>query len=145
MTISKGSNVSEDQLIAAIFSVLESAYGTSPWTRSQLKADYNQANTEYFFLVDDDHVIGFLSIQDLFGEIELTNIAVAKAYQNQGFAKQLLSNLDSFEEPIFLEVRQSNQKAQDLYLQFGFEIIGHRKAYYHNPIEDAILMKREHL
>lgn len=143
MTISKGSNLPEDQLIAAIFSVLESAYGTSPWTKSQLRADYNQANTEYFCLVDDDRLVGFLSVQDLFGEIELTNIAVAKPYQHQGFAKQLLSNLDTFEEPIFLEVRQSNQKAQNLYLQFGFEVIGHRKEYYHNPIEDAILMKRE--
>ena len=143
MTISKWSSLSQEQLISAMFSVLETAYGTSPWSESQIKADYEQSNTEYFFLFDDNQLVGFLALQTLFGEVELTNIAVAKPYQGQGLSKQLLSHLEFIEEPIFLEVRQSNHKAQGLYLQFGFKPIGRRKQYYHHPTEDAILMKRE--
>ena len=39
-----------------------------------------------------------------------------------------------------LEVRESNQAAQNLYTRFGFEQVGIRKAYYHDTHEDAILM-----
>ena len=39
-----------------------------------------------------------------------------------------------------LEVRASNLGAQALYAGFGFEVVGKRKAYYHDNREDALLM-----
>ncbi|MEQ9763439.1 ribosomal protein S18-alanine N-acetyltransferase [Streptococcus sp. ZJ151] len=143
MTISSGSNLSKNQLIEGIFKILEDVYGQSPWSRQQILADYNQNNTDYFFLSEDDQIIGFLALQALFGEMELTNIAVLPAYQGRGLSKQLMANLEAMDEPIFLEVRTSNIKAQHLYQQFGFKKVGYRKNYYHRPIEDAVLMKRE--
>ncbi|MGT2833544.1 ribosomal protein S18-alanine N-acetyltransferase [Streptococcus halotolerans] len=143
MTISNGSNLSKDQLIEGIFKILEDAYGQSPWSRQQILADYNQNNTDYFFLSENDQIIGFLALQGLFGEMELTNIAVLPSYQGRGLSKQLMANLEAMDEPIFLEVRTSNKKAQNLYQQFGFKKVGYRKNYYHRPTEDAVLMKRE--
>ncbi|CAM3345059.1 ribosomal protein S18-alanine N-acetyltransferase [Streptococcus pluranimalium] len=143
MTISNGSNLSKQQLVDGVFTVLKEAYGQSPWSKNQIRADFEQNNTDYFFLSEDEQVLGFLSTQDLFGEMEVTNIAILPAYQGRGLSKQLLTNLDEMDEPIFLEVRESNRKAQGLYQRFGFAKVGYRKNYYHNPIEDAVLMKRE--
>ena len=102
-----------------------------------------QENVDYFFIEKNGEIAGFLAIQQLAGELEITNIAIKKAYQGHGLGSQLLANLDQMDYPIFLEVRASNAPAQALYKKFGFDIIGKRKQYYHEPVEDAIIMKRE--
>ncbi|WP_162012381.1 ribosomal protein S18-alanine N-acetyltransferase [Streptococcus sp. S784/96/1] len=126
-----------------IFEVLTDVYGTSPWNLEQIIADLEQENTDYFFEYTDGQLSGFLSIQNLVGELEITNIAVRKEYQGQGIAKRLMEQLDERSETVFLEVRESNLPAQALYQKYHFKMIGRRKEYYHNPIEDAILMRRE--
>ena len=63
----------------------------------------------------------FLALQNLVGELEVTNIAVLKAYQGRGYASQLMKHLEERSEPIFLEVRASNQVAQTL---FRMKILG---------------------
>ncbi len=40
-----------------------------------------------------------------------------------------------------LEVRASNLEALRLYRRLGFEVVGRRKAYYRQPVDDAILMR----
>lgn len=126
-----------------IFEVLTAVYGTSPWNLDQIIADLEQENTDYFFEYINGELAGFLSIQNLVGELEITNIAVQKSYQRQGIARRLMEQLDERLETVFLEVRESNLPAQTLYQKYGFEIVGRRKQYYHSPIEDAILMRRE--
>ena len=126
-----------------ILALLSDVYGLSPWNLEQIEADLKQANTEYFYLYDDQTLIGFLALQDLAGELEITQLAVKKAYQGQGLANQLMEFLADRPERIFLEVRASNQVARALYEKHGFLPVGQRKNYYQNPVEDAILMARE--
>jgi ribosomal-protein-alanine N-acetyltransferase len=45
----------------------------------------------------------------------------------------------------FLEVRESNLAAQEMYRKFGYEQTGRRKRYYKDNSEDAILMTLESL
>ncbi|WP_057489946.1 ribosomal protein S18-alanine N-acetyltransferase [Streptococcus orisasini] len=130
----------------AVFTILEDVYKISPWTQKQILADMNRQDADYFFVYDDKEIVGFLSIQHLVGELELTNLAVKKAYQKQGLGSQLMTAFIKDEQlPVFLEVRASNQAAQALYRKFGFQAVAKRKDYYHHPREDAILMKREGL
>jgi len=126
-----------------IFALLSDVYGVSPWNLEQIEADLKQVNTEYFYLYEAQALIGFLAIQDLAGELEITQLAVKKAYQGQGLANQLMEFLADRPERIFLEVRASNQVARALYEKHGFLPVGQRKNYYQNPVEDAILMARE--
>ena len=126
-----------------ILALLSDVYGLSPWNLEQIEADLKQANTEYFYLYDDQILIGFLALQALAGELEITQLAVKKAYQGQGLANQLMGFLADRPEGIFLEVRVSNQVAKALYEKHGFQPVGQRKNYYQNPVEDAILMARE--
>ena len=126
-----------------LLDLLSDVYGLSPWNLEQIEADLKQANTEYFYLYEAQALIGFLAIQDLAGELEITQLAVKKAYQGQGLANQLMEFLSDRPERIFLEVRASNQVARALYEKHGFLPVGQRKNYYQNPVEDAILMVRE--
>lgn len=129
--------------VAAVYDILSDVYDKSPWTQEQILSDMQQDNVDYFFVEVDKTAIGFLAIQQLVGELEITNIAVKKARQGEGWGSQLLAHLDHVDFPIFLEVRASNTSAQALYQKFGFEVIGKRQRYYHEPVEDAIIMKRE--
>lgn len=127
----------------AVFDILSSVYERSPWRLDQIMSDMTQETTDYFFVESDGQIVAFMSLLHLLGETELTNIAVHKEYQNRGYAHQLLHKLDGLGQPVFLEVRESNYKAQGLYQSHGFKEIGKRKAYYHHPTEDAIMMRKD--
>jgi len=44
-------------------------------------------------------------------------------------------------EEMFLEVRKSNREAISFYEKFNFKLIGERKDYYTDPVEDALIYK----
>ena len=137
-TIKKGSV----QDAATILAVMEDVYEASPWKLEQIEADLEQASSTYFLALDEEwQVLGFVAIQETLYEAEVLQIAVKRAFQGQGLAQQLLAQLPDQKE-IFLEVRMSNQPAQGLYKKMHFEEIARRKNYYHDPIEDAVIMKR---
>ena len=91
--------------------------------------------------MDEGQVLGFVAIQETLYEAEVLQIAVKRAFQGQGLAQHLLAQLPDQKE-IFLEVRVSNLPAQGLYKKLHFKEIARRKNYYHDPIEDAVIMKR---
>ncbi|VGR84578.1 alanine acetyltransferase [Streptococcus pyogenes] len=142
-TLSESNMKTVEEQAKKIYQLLEMVYGTSPWTLEQVLIDIRRDQTDYFLLYDHDKLLGFLAIQDLAGEIEMTQIAILPSHQELGLASQLMTHLDSIESDIFLEVRESNHRAQGLYQKFGFKFIGKRPDYYRNPIETALLMKRE--
>lgn len=80
-------------------------------------------------------------------EAHLLNIAVAPAFRGQKIAVLLLQQLCAWArlqnlDFLWLEVRQSNLRAQKLYREFGMHAVGQRKNYYRtaNGYEDAIVM-----
>ena len=81
------------------------------------------------------------------GEAHLLTITVAPEHQGKKLGKALLQHIVEWAEPqaetLFLEVRVSNQKAINLYLNEGFNELGIRRNYYPSPTggrEDAMLM-----
>ena len=132
----------QPDLVQAIYAVMTDVYTVSPWNLEQIQADLSQDQTWYALAFDGVEVIGFLAVQENFFEAEVLQIAVKKAYQGQGVASALFATLQTDKE-IFLEVRKSNQRAQAFYKKEKMAVIAERKAYYHNPVEDAIIMKRE--
>ena len=126
----------------AIYEVMTDVYPVSPWTLEQVQADLSQDQTWYALAYDGEEMIGFLAIQEKLFEAEVLQIAVKKTYQGQGIASALFATLPTDRE-IFLEVRKSNHRAQAFYKKEKMSVIAERKAYYHDPVEDAIIMKRE--
>ena len=132
----------QPDLAQAIYAVMAAVYPVSPWTLEQIQADLSQDQTWYVLAYDGVEVIGFLAVQENIFEAEVMQIAVKQTYQGQGIASALFAQLPADKE-IFLEVRRSNQRAQAFYKKEKMVIIAERKAYYHDPVEDAIIMKRE--
>ncbi len=129
-------------LAQAIYAIMAAVYPVSPWTLEQIQEDLSQDQTWYALAYDGVEVIGFLAVQENLFEAEVLQIAVLPSYQGQGIASALFAQLPADKE-IFLEVRKSNQRAQAFYKKEKMVIIAERKAYYHDPVEDAIIMKRE--
>ena len=121
---------------------LRAVYEISPWTASQVE-EVLRSNVNSCALAEDgSQLVGFLVWQETDFEAEVLQIAVLPSYQGQKIATALFDFLPAAKE-IFLEVRESNKPALLFYKKEKFEEIARRKAYYHAPVEDAIVMKRE--
>ena len=90
-------------------------------------------------------VLGFSVSYRVDEEAELWNIGVAPQYQRRGIARALLRETcqklsHAGAQRLFLEVRDSNVPAIELYHSIGFTRLASRKDYYQNPSEDALVM-----
>ena len=139
---SDSSDVDVAVLAEELEQLLLAVYEVSPWTADQvaevLRSDVNSCA----LAADESQLVGFLVWQETDFEAEVLQIAVLPNYQGQKIATALFDFLPADKE-IFLEVRKSNQRAQAFYKKEKMAIIAERKAYYHDPVEDAIIMKRE--
>ena len=124
-----------EQLLLAVYEVC-------PWTASQVEEVLRSNVNSCALAEDESQLVGFLVWQETDFEAEVLQIAVLPSYQGQKIATALFDFLPADKE-IFLEVRESNKPALLFYKKEKFEAIARRKAYYHAPVEDAIVMKRE--
>jgi [ribosomal protein S18]-alanine N-acetyltransferase len=92
----------------------------------------------------DGNLCGFICAKAAAGEWEIENIVVDSANLRRGIASRLLRELtrrakNEFAGAILLEVRESNGPARRLYEKHKFREVGRRRAYYRDPVEDAML------
>ncbi|HEM4953964.1 TPA: ribosomal protein S18-alanine N-acetyltransferase [Streptococcus suis] len=133
----------QENLAEAVLAVMESVYETSPWTLEQIASSMSSQDEDYYLAYKGQELVGFLAVQTVLDEMEILQIAVKADFQRLGIASQLMVAVMDWEGDIFLEVRESNSAAQALYTRQHFTKIGKRKDYYRNPVEDAVIMKRE--
>ena len=81
-------------------------------------------------------------------EAEIADLAVAPEWRRRGIGAALLRRAIAELElsgvrTLYLEVRESNQAARTLYESSGFRSVGRRRGYYRQPVEDALLLRRE--
>jgi len=117
-----------------------------PWSIKNFD-DSLKANNQGWVFINNNEIIGFTLAQKVVDEVHLLNICVKKSEQGNGFGRTILNYIIDFANSvsavlIVLEVRQSNQAAQSLYLNAGFNEMSIRKSYYpaEDGREDAILM-----
>ena len=130
----------------AVLAIEQSVY-SHPWTRGNF-ADTLAAGHNALCLMAGDELLGYFVAMPGFEEVHLLNITVAPACQRQGWALVMLDALVLWAraqraEWLWLEVRASNTRAQQVYLRRGFARVGQRKAYYpagHGLREDAVVM-----
>ncbi|HTX36852.1 MAG TPA: ribosomal protein S18-alanine N-acetyltransferase [Bryobacteraceae bacterium] len=92
---------------------------------------------------DAGRIAGFLVARAVAPEErELLNLAVAPLDRRRGVARALVQAfLRDSPGAVFLEVRESNRGARNLYKSMGFHEVSLRRKYYENPPEAAIVMK----
>lgn len=134
-------------LAPQLWELSESAFPyKSPWTVAQFKEDLKTPHSLYFLVEIEGELRGYLVIHQLFDEGEVINIAVSPAFKGQQlgfklFQAALAELAQDNLRTLFLEVRETNEPALNLYHKIGFREIGRRKKYYHHPVEDGLVMK----
>lgn len=91
----------------------------------------------------DGEYAGYIAAS-FFWDLNIDSLAVLESCRRRGVASALIKKLlDMGHECCFLEVRESNHPARELYKSLGFTEIHVRKDYYEFPTENAIIMKAE--
>jgi [ribosomal protein S18]-alanine N-acetyltransferase len=90
-------------------------------------------------------LIGMSVVWIIVDEAHIATIAIHPDYRGRGYGKKLLvetlrQSIHRGARLVTLEVRASNQVAQQMYDEFGFVRVGRRSHYYHDNDEDAVLM-----
>lgn len=126
---------------------IENSIFSVPWSAGSfldaLESEYNI----YLVCVENGEVTGYCGLWTVLGEGNITNVAVSQKHRGKGYGRALLQELEirAHEKDVsifFLEVRQSNVIAQNLYSSLGYKTIGIRKNFYERPIEDAVIMSK---
>ena len=115
------------------------------WTPSEF--ELNIGDVRGWVIGDREILFGFLAVRtiELAREMELLNLAVGPNWRRRGYASALLSTAiaecrERAFQAVFLEVRESNQRATAFYKKHGFAQSGRRPNYYRNPNEAALTM-----
>jgi len=121
----------------------------APWSIEAFRYELRNDTAILLVASTGGGVVGYVCLRRVLDVTHVLNIAVHPGFRRKGIGTLLLERAieelkASVDKGHFLtlEVRESNIPAMRLYKKFGFEVIGRRKAYYHSPKEDAILMGR---
>lgn len=94
-----------------------------------------------------NQIVAFVAGRVIAGEAEILNVAVRQSHRRRGLGKALIAELlrefeRKFVTRVFLEVRESNLAAAELYRRMGFSSLGRRPGYYQDPPEAAIILEK---
>jgi ribosomal-protein-alanine N-acetyltransferase len=122
--------------LVAIDAIQRAAPEAAQWRASEyLEYDCTLA-------VMDGQVVGFLVYRVTADEREVLNLVVDPGYRCRGVATTLVRTAtERSPGRWFLEVRESNWAARQLYRKLGFIEVSRRPKYYENPPEHAIVLK----
>lgn len=140
-----------DMEIGDIKEVLEAEHRcfSVPWTEEAFRTEVEKNKLARYVVVEvADHVVGYGGMWMIMDESHITNIAIHPDYRKRGYGEKIVQALihKADKEGILrmtLEVRKSNEVAQNLYKKFGFESCGVRPKYYQDNGEDGVIMWRE--
>jgi ribosomal-protein-alanine N-acetyltransferase len=131
---------------------MEQASFADPWDEDAITAALTLPHMQTWVAERGDHVsrelVGFVIGLMLGAEAEVADLAVSPAMRGQGVGGFLLDFLlaGAAREgvaSVFLEVRESNVAARALYVSRAFREVGRRRGYYRQPVEDALLLRRD--
>lgn len=127
---------------------LEAENFSRPWSFDAFCKTLSDENYIVIIAKDTDTLLGYCVLLCTGEEADITNVCTATAARGKGVATTMLTALLKAGESrgvteYFLEVREGNEPARNLYTKLGFAEIGLRKNYYEEPKEHAVLMKKE--
>lgn len=121
---------------------------TMPWSEATFRGLLRRTDSDLFVIEVRGLIAGYAVFWAVTDQGELGNVAVAPEFRGRGLGRKLVEAVieragDRGVREVFLEVRRSNVCAQNLYSTFGFFEVGKRKNYYLEPVEDALVMKKD--
>jgi ribosomal-protein-alanine N-acetyltransferase len=141
----------------AALAALETACFTHPWTEAQIAEEMSVAPPGGVFVLEGPPrpeetagVCAYCAVRLVLDELHVMNVAVAPRARRRGLARLLLvfalrRAARAGARAAFLELRAGNREALALYESLGFRLLSRRRAYYRQPVEDALVLVREGL
>jgi ribosomal-protein-alanine N-acetyltransferase len=128
--------------LPSVLSIERRAFGT-PWSLAMFVLELSKPSGICLAASDHEGLVGYLICSRYADVWHVMNVAVDPDRRRAGIATSLLERL--FDEAgrgsrYTLEVRTSNSGAIAMYERFGFKAAGHRRRYYHDNGEDAVIM-----
>lgn len=126
---------------------LERSAFSVPWTMRAFHAVMARPDASLLVAEREGGVTGYAALWRQGREAELGDLAVAAPHRRAGLGTTLVEAAadDARErgaERLFLQVRESNEAALELYRSTGFRRVGRKRGYYHSPSEDALVLIR---
>ena len=127
---------------------LEKRCFSDPWSENSIASEVDNRLSYWLVAEIDGVVAGYVGSQTVLDAADMMNLAVSPDYRRKGIGQALVNALVEHLQQnkviaLLLEVRVSNAPAIALYESLGFEQVGRRPKYYHNPREDALIMRKE--
>lgn len=127
--------------------LIELSTFTMPWSEATFRGLLRRKDSDLLVADYNGDIAGYAVFWAVMDQGELGNVAVDEDHRGRGIGSELIQAVmecahERGVREIFLEVRKSNVRAQDLYKTFGFSEVGRRKNYYLEPLEDALVMKK---
>ncbi|HEX2724159.1 MAG TPA: ribosomal protein S18-alanine N-acetyltransferase [Gemmatimonadaceae bacterium] len=127
---------------------IEQGSFADPWGAAEFRSVLESPHTIFLVAVShpDEAVIGYAIGLTVLDESEILNIAVDPESRQRGVGGRLLDATIAEARgrgavAAFLEVRESNSAARELYRSRGFESLSRRRDYYRAPVEDALVLR----
>jgi len=126
---------------------IETTAFSTPWSEATFRSLLERSGVELWVAEWGGELAAYAILWRVQDEGELANIAVRSDLRGRGIGSGLLSRMlkvaeDSGVRSLYLEVRESNELAREMYARRGFQEIGVRKGYYEGPREDARVLKK---
>lgn len=127
---------------------LERAAFDDPWTEVQLREALGWTGAVAIVAENATGLIGYVLGRVITDQAEILSLATAVPHRRRGVGRELLTTaldamVDRGARSAWLEVRVSNQAARAMYQSAGFVAAGRRRDYYRQPLEDALILRRE--
>ncbi len=135
---------------------LEAACFSHPWTPVQIHEEIARVPPDTVLVLEGPGfpvgaptgIRAYCSFRLVVDEMHVMNVAVDPAQRRQGLARRLLAfamarAARAGARRALLELRAGNREALALYQSLGFGSLGVRRAYYREPVEDALVLARE--
>jgi [ribosomal protein S18]-alanine N-acetyltransferase len=115
----------------------------APWSLAMFVLELSKPSGVCLAASEDEGLVGYLICSRYADVWHLMNVAIAPDRRRQGIATRLIETMlaeAGRDARYTLEVRASNRGAIAMYERFGFRPAGHRRRYYHDNGEDALIM-----
>jgi ribosomal-protein-alanine N-acetyltransferase len=128
--------------LPSVLSIERRAFQT-PWSLAMFVLELSKPSGICLAAEGEEGLIGYLVCSRYADVWHLMNVAIEPDRRRERIASTLIEQL--FREAgadarYTLEVRTSNSAAISMYERFGFRRAGHRRRYYHDNGEDALIM-----
>ena len=119
----------------------------SLWSKKQWTEELKKEGIKVFGLLFSNFIIGLCVFHVVLDEAQINFFVVDQKYREKGFGSYLMSYLIKKCEKLnlnklFLEVSNTNVKAEGFYNKFDFNTVGIRRNYYKDG-SDALIKEKK--